>query len=124
MLRWMPDAGVIFAVWFLIGITGVATTAWLVLQVWDRRKKHSRTLKALTVVGVAGGACGALGALVGAVKAFRAIYRESVDPMQKARLLAEGISEALNCTAFALLLWFPSMLATLLLLRKARKSPG
>ena len=35
--------------------------------------------------------------------AQRAVGGESVDPSQKARILAEGISEAMNCTAFGLL---------------------
>ena len=32
-----------------------------------------------------------------------AVSGESVDPSQKARILAEGISEAMNCTAFGLI---------------------
>jgi hypothetical protein len=35
--------------------------------------------------------------------AFAAVGGESVDPSQKACILAEGISEAMNCTAFGLL---------------------
>ena len=34
---------------------------------------------------------------------FGAVGGESVDPSQKARILAEGISEAMNCTAFGLI---------------------
>jgi biopolymer transport protein ExbB/TolQ len=33
---------------------------------------------------------------------FGAVAGESVDPSQKARVLAQGISEAMNCTAFGL----------------------
>ncbi len=46
---------------------------------------------------------GLLGTIVGLIKAFAAVGVESVDASQKARLLAEGISEAMNCTAFGLL---------------------
>lgn len=46
---------------------------------------------------------GLLGTIVGLIKAFAAVGGESVDASQKARLLAEGISEAMNCTAFGLL---------------------
>lgn len=46
---------------------------------------------------------GLFGTIVGLIKAFAAVGGESVDPSQKARILAEGISEAMNCTAFGLL---------------------
>ena len=47
--------------------------------------------------------CGLFGTIVGLIKAFGAVGGESVDPSQKARILAEGISEAMNCTAFGLI---------------------
>lgn len=46
---------------------------------------------------------GLFGTILGLIKAFGAVGGESVDPSQKARILAEGISEAMNCTAFGLL---------------------
>ena len=46
---------------------------------------------------------GLFGTIVGLIKAFGAVGGESVDPIQKARILAEGISEAMNFTAFGLL---------------------
>ncbi len=45
---------------------------------------------------------GLLGTISGLIKSFGAVGGESVDPSQKARILAEGISEAMNCTAFGL----------------------
>src|SRR3954462_3213277 len=47
--------------------------------------------------------CGLFGTIIGLIKAFGAVGGESVDPSQKARILAEGISEAMNCTAFGLI---------------------
>jgi biopolymer transport protein ExbB/TolQ len=47
--------------------------------------------------------CGLFGTIVGLIKAFGAVGGESIDPSQKARILAEGISEAMNCTAWGLL---------------------
>ncbi len=47
--------------------------------------------------------CGLFGTIVGLIKAFSAVGGESIDPSQKARILAEGISEAMNCTAFGLI---------------------
>jgi biopolymer transport protein ExbB/TolQ len=46
---------------------------------------------------------GLFGTIIGLIKAFGAVGGESVDPSQKARILAEGISEAMNCTAFGLI---------------------
>jgi biopolymer transport protein ExbB len=43
-----------------------------------------------------------LGTVSGLIKSFGSVAGESVDPSQKARILAQGISEALNCTAFGL----------------------
>ena len=45
---------------------------------------------------------GLLGTVTGLIKSFGSVGGESVDPSQKARILALGISEAMNCTAFGL----------------------
>jgi biopolymer transport protein ExbB len=63
---------------------------------------------------------GAVGTLMGLVKVFGAIGAESVDPSQRARILAEGISEAMNCTAFSLAVWVPSAIAVLVITRKGK----
>lgn len=47
--------------------------------------------------------CGLFGTIIGLIRAFGAVGGEAVDPSQKARILAEGISEAMNCTAFGLI---------------------
>jgi biopolymer transport protein ExbB len=47
--------------------------------------------------------CGLFGTIVGLIKAFGAVGGEAIDPSQKARILAEGISEAMVCTAFGLI---------------------
>jgi len=66
----------------------------------QHRKRLSRLLLAcLAVVGIVI-VSGLFGTVVGLVVAFGAVGDESVDPSQKARILAEGISEAMNCTAF------------------------
>ena len=43
---------------------------------------------------------GLLGTITGLIKSFAGVA--GVDPSQKATLLAKGISEAMNCTAFGL----------------------
>ncbi|MGC4066390.1 MAG: MotA/TolQ/ExbB proton channel family protein [Polyangiaceae bacterium] len=44
-----------------------------------------------------------------------------MEPSQKARVLAEGISGAMNCTALALAVWIPSVIAALVLSRTSRR---
>jgi biopolymer transport protein ExbB/TolQ len=46
---------------------------------------------------------GLLGTVTGLIISFGAVSGESVDPAQKARILSEGISEAMHCTWFGLL---------------------
>ena len=49
----------------------------------------------------------------GVIKAFGALGGESVDPSQKARILAEGTSEAMNMIALATLIATPVSIAIL-----------
>lgn len=46
---------------------------------------------------------GLLGTVSGLISSFGAVGGDSVDAGQKARILAAGISEAMNCTAFGLI---------------------
>ncbi|MSP25566.1 MAG: MotA/TolQ/ExbB proton channel family protein [Myxococcales bacterium] len=46
---------------------------------------------------------GLLGTVNGLIEAFGAVAGKSIDPSQKATILAAGISEAMNCTAFGLI---------------------
>ena len=71
-------------------------------------------------------AAGMVGSVAGLVKSFGAIGGESVEPSQKARILAEGISEAMNCTAFALVAILIGGIGTLgyrLVVRRKPASP-
>lgn len=46
---------------------------------------------------------GLFGTVLGLIKSFGAVSKPGVDQAQKATILAEGISEAMNCTAFGLI---------------------
>lgn len=50
---------------------------------------------------------GLLGTVLGLIGAFAALG--SADPAQKADLLSSGVSEAMNCTAFGLMVAIPSL---------------
>lgn len=51
---------------------------------------------------------GLLGTIIGLIRSFGAVA--NADPAQKAELLSKGIAEALNCTAFGLLVAIPALI--------------
>ncbi len=63
----------------------------------------------LAMIGNVATLAGLLGTITGLIKSFAGVA--GVDPSQKATLLAAGISEAMNCTAFGLLTGIISLLA-------------
>jgi hypothetical protein len=104
-----------FGLLFLV-IGGVITA--LIIVRLSRRMKQVPFLSALGIVGLAGSMLvGAEGTLVGLVKEFGAVGGESIDPSQKARLLGEGIAQGMNCIAFGVALWIPSLLIALVVER-------
>jgi biopolymer transport protein ExbB len=56
---------------------------------------------------------GLLGTVMGLINAFRAVAK--ADPAQKSQILTEAISEAMNTTAFGLMVGIPALFAHLLL---------
>jgi biopolymer transport protein ExbB/TolQ len=63
----------------------------------------------LAMIGNVATLMGLLGTIVGLITSFAAVA--GIDPSQKATMLARGISEAMNCTAFGLLVGILSLLA-------------
>src|SRR5215475_8731912 len=64
---------------------------------------------------------GLLGTVSGLIASFGAVSGESVDPSQKARILAEGISEAMNCTAFGLIVAIMALIGFAILNGKTQR---
>lgn len=62
----------------------------------------------LAVLSNAATLTGLLGTIVGLIQSFEAVA--NVDPAQKATILAGGIAEAMNCTAFGLITAIPALL--------------
>ena len=62
---------------------------------------------------------GLLGTIVGLIHSFGAVA--NADPAQKGTLLAAGISEAMNCTAFGLVVAIPALLAYAVLQSRTQK---
>jgi hypothetical protein len=106
------------AVWFVLGVIGTLATLWLVRRVWKRRTEWPLAARGLAALIVAAAAYGALGTLAGLIMAVGAVGGDSIDPSHKARILAEGIAQTMNCIAFGLISWVPGAIAALVLTRK------
>jgi biopolymer transport protein ExbB len=63
----------------------------------------------LAMIGNVSTLSGLLGTITGLIKSFAGVA--GVDPSAKATLLAKGISEAMNCTAFGLIVGIGSLLS-------------
>jgi biopolymer transport protein ExbB/TolQ len=63
----------------------------------------------LAMIGNAAMLTGLLGTVSGLITCFEAVA--NVNPADKATILANGISEAMNCTAFGLLTAIPALIA-------------
>jgi hypothetical protein len=99
--------GILLLVALLLDIAAVVVA----LRLWRSRQKLSMAKPWLPLIVPSAlltvfllGLCGTT---IGLIKAFGAVGGESVDPSQKARIMAEGISEAMNFTAFGVLALLP-----------------
>lgn len=73
----------------------------------------------LNLLGNTATLAGLLGTITGLIATFGAIGKPDVDPSQRSTLLAQGISEAMNCTAFGLATGIIGVLAFAVLSSKA-----
>ncbi len=73
----------------------------------------------LAMLGNVGTLLGLLGTIVGMITAFGAIA--TADPVQKASILAAGISEAMNATAYGLVTAIPALVGFTVLQSRAQK---
>ena len=55
--------------------------------------------------------CGLLGTISGLIKCFASVSKPGVDPALKSQILADGIAEAMNCTAFGLITAIPALVS-------------
>ena len=94
------------AAWIWFGIFGVPTNLAAVLLLWaalhTRLVPRLQQLRRRALVGAALSMFGAgLGLLIGLVTALGAVGGESLDPSQRARILAEDTSDAVHWLASA-----------------------
>jgi len=72
----------------------------------------------LAMLGNAAMLCGLLGTVAGLIGCFEAVA--NVNPADKATILANGISEAMNCTGFGLITAIPSLIAFSILMGRTQ----
>jgi biopolymer transport protein ExbB len=65
----------------------------------------------LAMIGNVATLLGLLGTIAGLIKCFAAVSQPGVDPALKSAILADGIAEAMNCTAFGLIVAIPSLVS-------------
>jgi biopolymer transport protein ExbB len=103
-----------------LAIAPLLSTVWLCRRIL-RQGPTSKAVSVFLRVVIVFSLVGALGTTLGMIKVFQAVGGESVDPSQKARVLAEGMSEAMSWTAFSALVWVPSTIALVVILRRKPK---
>ena len=100
----------IFAIVFLLPLLSVVG-AWIWAQRIGRRTDVPRFVKWVAyALAIPGALFVALGVTSGLIHSFSAVSGENVEPSQKARVLAEGISEFMNGTAVGLLFTVAALL--------------
>jgi hypothetical protein len=113
----------ILFVWFLLAVGGTVATVWWARRAWKRGSSGRPWVKVMAAIVVAAAVFGAFGTVLGLVSAFGATGGGGVDPSRKARVVAGGISAAMNCTAAAMLVWLPSAVALAFLTRSRESEP-
>lgn len=73
----------------------------------------------LSMLGNVATLTGLLGTITGMIQSFAAVA--NANPSEKAQLLAAGISEAMNCTAFGLIAAIPALVAFAILQNRANQ---
>jgi biopolymer transport protein ExbB/TolQ len=104
---------------FIATVAGLNVLALaLFLQGWRASESEAVRVAMVRVRSIVGliALAGLVGSVVGAWLALNA----DGPPDQQARLIAQGISEAMNCSAFSLLAALPVIVETILLKRRTR----
>jgi len=73
--------------------------------------KLERRTGYLAMIGNVATLLGLLGTIGGLIKCFASVSKPGVDPALKSQILADGIAEAMNCTAFGLMVAIPTLVA-------------
>jgi len=104
----------------LVTVLGSGAAVWMIGRAWKRRARVGLPAKLVAVLAMAALLAGMLGTFAGVIRALAAIGGNEVEPSQKARQLAEGISDVINCTAALLAVLVPSAIVLFLLTMRGK----
>lgn len=90
-------------------------------RLWLRRGALSKSARIIAALAIAAGAYAILLSVIGLVKGFGAVGGESLDPSQKAVVMARDISEAMNSGTFGLLLGIASSIVLWVVTRERKQ---
>lgn len=85
----------------------------------DLNSKYEKRTSFLAMLANVGTLTGLLGTITGMIKSFTAVATAS--PMEKAVLLSSGISEAMNTTAYGLIVAIPALVAYAILANRGNQ---
>lgn len=85
----------------------------------DQNAQYEKRTSFLAMLGNVATLTGLLGTITGMIKSFTAVATAS--PMEKAVLLSSGISEAMNTTAYGLIVAIPALVAFALLANRGNQ---
>lgn len=85
----------------------------------DLNSKYEKRTSFLAMLANVGTLTGLLGTITGMIKSFTAVSTAS--PMEKAVLLSSGISEAMNTTAYGLIVAIPALIAFAILANRGNQ---
>ena len=85
----------------------------------DVNSQYEKRTSFLAMLGNVATLTGLLGTIVGMIKSFTAV--SSASPMEKAALLSTGISEAMNTTAYGLIVAIPALVMYAVLTNRANQ---
>jgi hypothetical protein len=92
----------VLLVWLILWVSAaVAGTCWA-RRLWTRRKELSLGTRVAAALLAGTTLTAAVGTVVGLAKAFSAVDGETLNPADNARVVAEGISGAMNFTALGI----------------------
>lgn len=115
-------------VWLGLVLVLVVSTPYWSVRLWKRRDELETWKKVVLGAAACSAALACIGTVVGLiaglVKALGVVGRESVDPSENARFLAEGIAEAMNTSGLGLLVGLPCQLTLMFALRRTNDTEG
>jgi hypothetical protein len=118
----MPFAFRLLAVWLFLGVVGGTAAGWLARRVWKEGQRSSALQRGLASASIMGTLGSTLGTALGVVQVLLAM--QDLDPSERARSFARGLSIATTSMALGLLVWVPSIVVAAFVLRRERSPKG